>query len=313
MKTKTFKLIATLFVAAISLGFTSCGDDDENDPQKPGKEEVDPGQTDDLGDCFPYGIEFKAYTLNSPGTLPNMISSSEKETITALKIKGSINGTDLLFIRKMAGVYVEGEEVEDASLVYLDLSEARIVEGGKAYDYYSYDGEEGYLYTKEDILGEEAFSDSHLKAVALPKGLKSIGDRAFEYCSDLNSIYLGNSLKSIGADVFYNCTKLKSITFPNTLTRIGSGAFYGCKGLKSINIPSSVTSIEDTAFGFCKSLKDVIVHWPRPISSNAEDVFWNNAAMTLHVPAGTLSKYENDDGWGIFDKFIEDADDYPVE
>lgn len=30
MKTKTFKLITTLFVAALSLGFTSCGDDDED-------------------------------------------------------------------------------------------------------------------------------------------------------------------------------------------------------------------------------------------------------------------------------------------
>ena len=30
MKTIAFKLIATLFVAAISLGFTSCGDDDES-------------------------------------------------------------------------------------------------------------------------------------------------------------------------------------------------------------------------------------------------------------------------------------------
>lgn len=41
MKTKTFKLMATLFVAALSLGFTSCGDDENNDePKKPEKEEA---------------------------------------------------------------------------------------------------------------------------------------------------------------------------------------------------------------------------------------------------------------------------------
>ncbi|MDY6298342.1 MAG: DUF5036 family protein [Alloprevotella sp.] len=31
MKTNAFKLMAALFVAALSLGFTSCGDDDDND------------------------------------------------------------------------------------------------------------------------------------------------------------------------------------------------------------------------------------------------------------------------------------------
>lgn len=39
MKTKLFKLMATMFVAALSLGFTACGDD-EDDPKKPGEEEV---------------------------------------------------------------------------------------------------------------------------------------------------------------------------------------------------------------------------------------------------------------------------------
>ena len=36
MKTNAFKLMAALFVAALSLGFTSCGDDDDNDGGKTG-------------------------------------------------------------------------------------------------------------------------------------------------------------------------------------------------------------------------------------------------------------------------------------
>ncbi|MBR1652297.1 MAG: hypothetical protein IJ692_02775 [Alloprevotella sp.] len=48
MKTKLFKLMATMFVAVLSLGFTSCGDDeDENNPQRPDEEEVDPRQTEE--------------------------------------------------------------------------------------------------------------------------------------------------------------------------------------------------------------------------------------------------------------------------
>lgn len=41
--------------------------------------------------------------LNEAGTLPNMISESQKYLITNLKIVGKINGTDLKFIREMAG------------------------------------------------------------------------------------------------------------------------------------------------------------------------------------------------------------------
>ena len=45
-------------------------------------------------------------TLEQPGTLSQEISASDKYRITNLKVKGEINGTDLRFIREMAGVSV---------------------------------------------------------------------------------------------------------------------------------------------------------------------------------------------------------------
>ena len=41
--------------------------------------------------------------VDEAGTLPSKISASEKYLITNLKIVGKINGTDLKFIREMAG------------------------------------------------------------------------------------------------------------------------------------------------------------------------------------------------------------------
>ena len=41
--------------------------------------------------------------LDEAGTLPNKIAVSRKNLITNLKIVGKINGTDLKFIREMAG------------------------------------------------------------------------------------------------------------------------------------------------------------------------------------------------------------------
>ena len=45
MKTNAFKLMAALFVAALSLGFTSCGDDDDSDGGKTGGSGSDPSGT----------------------------------------------------------------------------------------------------------------------------------------------------------------------------------------------------------------------------------------------------------------------------
>lgn len=49
-------------------------------------------------------------TLEQPGTLSQEISASDKYRITNLKVKGDINGTDLGFLREMAGVSVTGEK-----------------------------------------------------------------------------------------------------------------------------------------------------------------------------------------------------------
>ena len=49
------------------------------------------------------GLNTRQIKLDEAGTLPSKISASEKYLITNLKIVGKINGTDLKFIREMAG------------------------------------------------------------------------------------------------------------------------------------------------------------------------------------------------------------------
>ena len=54
------------------------------------------------------------------GTLHGMINASRLPYITDLKLTGELNGTDISFIRTLV----------KKNLRFLDLSEARIVEGG---------------------------------------------------------------------------------------------------------------------------------------------------------------------------------------
>jgi len=75
----------------------------------------------------------------------------------------------------------------------------------------------------------------------------TIGQDAFEYCSNLQSVTLPNSITAINSYAFYYCTKLGSINLPEGLTTIGLRAFYSCN-LDTIIVPSTVTSMGNKAF-----------------------------------------------------------------
>ena len=122
--------------------------------------------------------------LEKAGTLPDRIGSSKKYKITNLKIIGEINGTDLRMIRDMAGSSSNGNST-DGKLSVLDLSKAKIVEGGDCY-YIDY-------YTSNDVIGSYAFSGcNRLTSLTLPAGINEIGSYAFKDCSGLTSIYVAD-------------------------------------------------------------------------------------------------------------------------
>ena len=131
--------------------------------------------------------------LDKAGTLPDKIASSEMYKITNLKITGEINGTDWKMIREMAGSNYKGEPTE-GKLSVLDLSEARIVNGGGDYYYYG-----NNCYTSNDVIGSFAFSGcSGLTSLNLPAGITEIRYHAFYGCSGLTSINIPSSVTEIG-------------------------------------------------------------------------------------------------------------------
>ena len=107
-------------------------------------------------------------------------------------------------------------------------------------------------------IGDSAFdSCSSLTSITIPEGVTSIGERAFCGCENLTSIAIPEGVTSIGDYAFAGCSSLTSIAIPEGVTSIGYHAFYGCYGLTSITIPESVKTIGVWAFGCCSSLTDV--------------------------------------------------------
>ena len=196
-------------------------------------------------------------TLEQPGTLSQKISDLDKNLLTHLKIKGKINGTDIKFIREMAGVSVTGKKT-DGELTNLDLSEAQIVSGGDCYyqDYF-----DNKHYTNNDELGVGFFSKCKgLKAITLPGNLKSVGESAFQECSSLETINLPSGITSVGNYAFLECENLKSVTLPSGLISIGDRAFMSCISITSLDLPSSLTTAGEMALAGCSNLTSLTLH-----------------------------------------------------
>ena len=263
--------------------------------------------------------------LEKAGTLPNRIASSRKYKITNLKIIGEINGTDLRMIREMAGSNSTGNST-DGMLSVLDLSEAKIVEGG---DYY-YNDNDNYsnnnYYTSNDVIGSYAFyCCSGLTSLTLPAGFTEIGINAFYGCDglkevrfcindnldtyltkghpyinvycgikyyindkEITSIEIPSNVTTLGDCVFQGCSGLTSLTLPAGITSIGSFAFQGCSGLTSLTLPAGITKIGENAFFGCSGLTSLTL--PASITEIGSYAFCGCSGLTsLTLPAGITS------------------------
>lgn len=242
-------------------------------------------------------------TLDEAGTLPDKISESQKNLITNLKIVGKINGTDLKFIREMAGCDVNGKET-DGKLSILDLSDAKIVEGGSAY--YS-DRDDGFIYTSNDKLGDYVFNGcSGLTSLTLPSSVTKIGCYALFNCIGLTSLTLPSSVTEIGEHAFLNCSGLTNFTIPSGVTSIGASAFFCCYGLISLTIPSSVTAIGSQAFKHCSGLTSIYAYMEK-LPETGSNLFLgcDEKNCTVYVPKGTGNAYFRSAEFGYFYNIVE--------
>ena len=67
--------------------------------------------------------------------------------------------------------------------------------------------------------------------ITIPNGVTKIGNRAFQYCTNLVSVVIPETVKTIGTSSFANCSKLSGITIPKSVESLPSSAFTGCEAL----------------------------------------------------------------------------------
>ncbi|MDE5921162.1 MAG: leucine-rich repeat domain-containing protein, partial [Paramuribaculum sp.] len=245
------------------------------------------------------------YHIDPAGGLVNMISPDEAESITSLKLTGTLNGTDLLTINRLI------------NLNKLDISGCDIVSGGMPY----YETDNERFGTKDNTLGqywsrdldllaeidlpatlttldkESLLNKRHLKSLTIPSSVMTVCDRALSGCDSIRQLIFQDSETEIsfgsgfsngsleylylGRPVFADSysysapfsrsPKLTKVVIGKSVTVVGSLQFSYCSGLSDLVFPNTLRAIGDHAFSGCTSLEQVAI--PNPTESIGRSAF----------------------------------------
>ena len=260
----------------------------------------------------PRNLTEESVELTKAGTLSSKLGDDMIGTVGTLKIKGDINSTDLRQIRRLAGIDENGEKT-DGRLQHLDLSEANIVSGGKAY---LIDGNK-QLTTEDNVLAERAFYGcKYLKSIKLPKGLKTWGEGALALCLQLTDVEVGTpaadaDFKIVDAIVWNNAQDeiiavLPSVSGSFDIAKgtksLHNYALAGCARLSKVVLPASLKTLGTEALRNCSGLQEIRVVSKEVPELLGADVFTGISLTScqLYVPAGSKTKYAQKAQWGDF-------------
>lgn len=97
--------------------------------------------------------------------------------------------------------------------------------------------------------------------------VSSIGESAFEGCSNLTAVKIPDTVTAIQKNAFADCTGLKDVTIPAKCKKIEDNAFCGCKNLSEATISDGVEQIGSSAFLNC-ALSSIVI--PNTVESIGE-------------------------------------------
>ncbi len=224
-----------------------------------------------------------AVVLDEAGMLSVVIGDDIYKYPT-ISIAGPLNGDDLRTLRHMAGRGIDGSAT-NGRLADIDISGARIVAGGGAYD--------AARYSEDDVVGVGLFAAcSNLKNIKLPMDVVRIEKDAFLNCSSLRSIVIPATVSSIVPSA--GCTSLEEISVSGANTAYTSRDGVLLSGdAKSIlwfpmgkrgnyALPATVTAVGPYAFRECSIEKFVFT---AGLTKIGECAFYNSKVKEVALPS----------------------------
>ena len=150
---------------------------------------------------------------------------------------------------------------------------------------------------------------TNINEIILLEGITTIGQCAFEYCSNIEEITIPTSVTYINAiDCFLGCFKLKNINLTGSnnykfengllLSKNGEKLYYAISSITWLNIPNTVTIID----GIGEPTNLQIVTIPEKIT-NINTSFGTTSIKAINVDANNLN-YTSING-NLYDKKVE--------
>uniref|UniRef100_UPI003F4B1817 leucine-rich repeat domain-containing protein n=1 Tax=Brachyspira catarrhinii TaxID=2528966 RepID=UPI003F4B1817 len=96
-----------------------------------------------------------------------------------------------------------------------------------------------------------------------------------------NFIFPENKIKTIGDGAFAFLSNLKEITIPASVTKIGVGAFQNCDNLVKLNLKNGLEVIDNMAFSYVQFLSEVII--PDSVKTIGDQAFANDTIQKLQL------------------------------
>ena len=211
-------------------------------------------------------------------------------SLTSIKIPASITsieGSTFAGCTSLKNIEIPASVTNIASSAFLNCRNVISLYIEKDNEYYQ--AFNNCIYTKDGQTLTFVFGNP--SSITFLQSITSIGDNAFNYCTNLANIEIPETVISIGRFAFSSCKKLTNIEIPESVISIGNSAFVNCQNLTKIKIPRSVTSIDWDTFSWCINLTNIEI--PENITSIGSNAFLVCSKLSTVNFLGTIEQWNS--------------------
>ena len=142
---------------------------------------------------------------------------------------------------------------------------------------------------------------TQIRKITISEGVTSIGQYAFEECTNVTSISIPDSVTELNEYCFYACKSMKSITIPQSVIRIANGVFDACEKLTDIYYGGTDASWKNITTDFTGLGDNVTIHSTGVFTGKCGDnLTWtidNNEVLTISG-TGRIPDYNDSSSGG---------------
>lgn len=146
-------------------------------------------------------------------------------------------------------------------------------------------------------IGDNAFREvNQLKAIKLPRSLRSIGESAFMLCGALEYINFPPQVERIARAAFAY-TSLERVRVTAPIHTVGENAFWTCPRLTHISFSKTVNKIEHSALKACTALEELKL-WAHQVVPYPKDLLYGASKVSsIYVQPALVDAYKKAEGW----------------